>query len=165
MASKFFPESRKQGIIVQELEGEVLIYDLKVNKAHCLNKTSAIVWHLCDGNNSVSDIGKQLSKKLESDVGDDFVFFALDQLNRKNLLLIPSKSSQLENKFEGLSRREIIRKIGIGSFVALPVIASLVAPTSAAAQSICGCINPGSCVTQTTCPSTVNCNLSRVCAP
>jgi hypothetical protein len=162
MASKFFPESRKQGIIVQELEGEVLIYDLQVNKAHCLNKTSALVWNLCDGKHSISDIGKQLSGRFAAAVTEDFVFFALEQLKKKNLLLNGKES---ETIFEGLSRREIIRKVGIGSFVALPVIASLVAPVAAQVQSRCGCANPGQCLTQTTCPSTVNCNPSRVCAP
>lgn len=162
MASKFYPESRKEDIIVQELEGETLIYDLRINKAHCLNKTSAFVWHLCDGNNSISDINKRLNKKFEAAVTEDFVFFALEQLKKNNMLL---NGKELEKVFEGLSRREIIRKVGIGSFVALPVIASLVAPVAAQTQSRCGCVNPGSCLTQTTCPSTVNCNPSRVCAP
>lgn len=156
------PESRKEDIVVQELNDEVLIYDLKINKAFCLNHTSALVWQLCNGKNSVSDIGRQLSKQLKSPVTEDFVFFALDQLKKENLLLSGQK---IETRFAGLSRREVIRKVGLASFAALPVIASLVAPTAVSALSACSCVNPGNCLTQTSCPSTVNCNGSKQCAP
>lgn len=42
MASKSNPTSRKEAIVVKELEGEVLIYDLRIDKAYCLNETSAL---------------------------------------------------------------------------------------------------------------------------
>jgi hypothetical protein len=42
------PISRQSNVVVQEIEGEVLIYDLKVNQAYCLNQTSALVFQLCD---------------------------------------------------------------------------------------------------------------------
>jgi hypothetical protein len=37
MKQKVVPQSRKNDIVVQDLNGEVLIYDLKANKAFCLN--------------------------------------------------------------------------------------------------------------------------------
>ena len=43
------PVARKQGLVVQEMPDEVLIYDLDTNKAHCLNQTAAFVWKSCDG--------------------------------------------------------------------------------------------------------------------
>jgi len=39
MASKNNPTARKTDIIVQELNDEVLIYDLQIDKAYCLNET------------------------------------------------------------------------------------------------------------------------------
>jgi hypothetical protein len=51
MFSKNKPQGRQDNLVVQELNGEVLIYDLKVNKAFCLNDTSAQVWQACDGQN------------------------------------------------------------------------------------------------------------------
>jgi hypothetical protein len=74
------PTSRQSDIVVQELKGEILIYDLKINKAFCLNETSALVYGLCDGNNSVKDISNQLSKKLKQPVTEDLVWLALDQM-------------------------------------------------------------------------------------
>jgi hypothetical protein len=132
MTSKNNPKARENELVVQELRDEVLIYDLTIHKAYCLNPTSAEIWNLCDGNNSVSDITKQLSKKLKQPLTDDLVWLALDQFKEDNLL---SHNQEVEIKFDGLSRREVIKKVGFASMVALPVIASLVAPTAAMAQS------------------------------
>jgi hypothetical protein len=135
------PQSRQNDLIVQELKDEVLVYDLTINKAYCLNPTSALVYQLCDGKHSVSDISKEISKKLKQSVTEDLVWLALDQFKEDNLL---SNSKEIEIKFGGLSRREVVRKIGFASMVALPVISSLVAPTAAMAQSAgSGCVASG----------------------
>ena len=158
MASKNIPKARENDLVVQELKDEVLIYDLKINKAYCLNETSAAIWNLCDGHNSVSDISRKLSNRLKQLVTDDLVYLALDQLKTDELL---SKSDELEIKFNGLSRREAIRKVGLASMVALPIIASLVAPTAAMAQS------PGSNLCEEIeCPfAQTQCKLDGVCDP
>jgi hypothetical protein len=119
------PLSRKEDLVVQELNGEVLIYDLRKNKAFCLNETSALVWQACDGNNSVSDIGNKVGS-------EDIVWLALDELKKERLI---EDGTSPVSKFEGMSRRDVIKKIGIGSMIALPVVASLVAPTATHAQS------------------------------
>jgi hypothetical protein len=133
------PKARETELVVQELKGELLIYDLNNNKAYCLNPTSAMIWNLCDGNNSVLDITKQAGKKLKQPVTDELVYLALDQFKADNLL---DSNQEIEIKFDGLSRREVIRKVGFASLVALPVISSLVAPTAAMAQSA-GAGSPG----------------------
>ena len=53
------PMARQNGLVVQEMPDEVLVYDLDTNKAHCLNQSAALVWKSCDGNNSVGDIVRQ----------------------------------------------------------------------------------------------------------
>ena len=53
------PIARQNGLVVQEMPDEVLVYDLDTNKAHCLNGSAALVWKSCDGNNTVADIVKQ----------------------------------------------------------------------------------------------------------
>jgi len=50
--------ARQNGIVVQEMPDEVLVYDLDSNKAHCLNQSAALVWKSCDGTNTVGDIVK-----------------------------------------------------------------------------------------------------------
>ena len=43
------PLARKEGLVIQELPVEVLVYDLDRDKAHCLNETAAMVWRKCNG--------------------------------------------------------------------------------------------------------------------
>ena len=50
------PVSRKKNIVIQELEEEILIYDLAKNKALCLNESAKMIWLECDGTNSVTEI-------------------------------------------------------------------------------------------------------------
>ncbi|HUR98728.1 MAG TPA: PqqD family protein [Pyrinomonadaceae bacterium] len=156
------PIARKSGLVVQEVPDEVLVYDLESNKAHCLNQSAAMIWKSCDGNNSVSEIAKLVESQAGGKVTEDFVWLAIDQLSENNLLEKPVASS-----FEGTSRREVIKKIGLASVVAVPVIASLVAPQSALAAASCTCVNPPSCSNTPNlgCPSTTRCNSSGLCAP
>jgi hypothetical protein len=160
MKSSQIPVARKEGLVIQETAEEVLVYDLNSNKAHCLNRTAAFVWKSCNGNNSISEISRLFEKEVGSNVHEDLIWLAIDQLNEKQLL-----DAELVSSFAGRSRREVIKKIGLATVVALPLVASLTAPTSALASTSCACVNPGACLTQTACPSTVNCNGSGVCAP
>jgi len=129
------PISRKEDIIVQEYDGEVLIYDLKANKAFCLNETSAIVWQACDGTRDVPALGEYVGKQLKSKVSDDVVWLAIDQLKKESLL---ESAPEADGRFAGMSRREVIRKVGIGALVAVPIVTGLVAPPAYAQTSVCG---------------------------
>jgi hypothetical protein len=162
------PKARETELVVQELKDEVLIYDLTTNKAFCLNETSAAIWNLCDGKSSVSDITKQLSKQLKQPVTDDLVYLALDQFKQDDLL---SGNNEIEIKFDRLSRREAIRKVGFASMVALPLISSLVAPTAAMAQSGSTCRQTeqtcgsgiGECCTGNNCEDTNDDGITTCC--
>lgn len=126
------PASRKTDIVVQEYNNEILIYDLSIHKAFILNKTSALVWQACDGSKTVPEIANQISRQLKSPVTEDLVWMALDGLKKENLI---ENNFELTPPFGGLTRREVIRRVGFASMVTLPVIAPLVAPTAAMAQS------------------------------
>lgn len=129
------PLSRKKDLLTQETNGEVMVYDLKTDKAFCLNETSAIIWELCNGENSISDISAGLGKKLKSSASEDLVWLAIDQLKKDNLI---ANSEELENvSFEGMSRRDVIKKVGMGTMIALPIIAGLTAPKAVNAASTC----------------------------
>jgi hypothetical protein len=145
---------------MQEMPDELLVYDLDTNKAHCLNQTSAFVWKACNGKNSVSDISKLFGNNAGNAVPEDLVWLAIDQLSQNNLL-----ENRVSVKLNGQTRREIIKKVGLASVVALPLVASLVAP-SAVLAGITGactgtCPSAGSTETRT-CPDTCQC-ISGVC--
>lgn len=134
MSLKKYPKSFVEEIVVQELKGEMLIYNLKTNKACCLNETSALVWQLCDGTRSISEISRTISQKQNIAFGDDLVWLALDILNEADLL---AESGEFVPESPDLSRREMIRKVGLTSMVALPIVTALTAPAAAAASSTC----------------------------
>lgn len=110
MSDSQIPIARREGLVIQELPGEVLVYDLETNKVHCLNRTAAAVWKSCDGKNSVRDISDLIADTEGSSVEEDLVWLAIEQLSENNLL---------ENKppvnFNHQNRREVIRKIGLAA--------------------------------------------------
>jgi hypothetical protein len=130
------PVARKEGLVIQEMPDEVLVYDLQTNKAHCLNETAAFVWKSCTGENSVTDIVKQFENKSGAAVENDLIWLAIDQLNERNLL-----EGNVPAHFAGESRRSVLKKIGFASMVALPVIASMAAPTAVMAVGCSGTRN------------------------
>lgn len=122
--------ARNRSLVIQEMTEEVLIYDLDANKAHCLNQTAAFVWNACDGKNTVGDIIKALKNKTKSNIPDQLVWLAIDQLNERELF-----SEALPRNFSRTNRREVLKKIGFTAAVSLPIVASLIAPSAISAQS------------------------------
>jgi Coenzyme PQQ synthesis protein D (PqqD) len=132
MKQDILPLARQNEIVVQNSNNEVLIYDLKTNKVWCLNETSAAIWQLCNGKNDVDSIANHLKLQTNQQIPLELVEIALEKLSDENL--IENYQSQIipTNK---KSRREIIRKIGLATAIALPIVSSLIAPSSVAAAS------------------------------
>jgi hypothetical protein len=134
------PLARKAGLVIQELPDEVLVYDLDRDRAHCLNQTAAFVWQHCDGRTSTVEIARSLSQKVNASVDEKVVLFAINQLGRNHLMTtVPAPPYAVA----GLNRREMVRVLGIAAAVAIPVVASIVAPTPAQAGTCVG--SGGSC--------------------
>jgi len=134
------PTARKNDLVIQQADDEVLVYDLKTNKAACLNETAAFVWQNCNGSNAIADIAQALGRKTNSEVNNDVVWLAIDELSKNKLL---EEKISAEYSFTGVSRRDVIKKIGLGTMVALPLIATLVAPQAIHANS--SCVAGGAC--------------------
>jgi hypothetical protein len=146
------PEARKEGLIVHPLSEEVLVYDLDRHKAHSLNKTAALVWNRCDGKTSVADLAQCLGDKLKAPVDEDVVWLALNQLRKARLLQEQTSTAQKP----GLSRRELIKRIGVGGAMALPLITSIIAPTTAQAATQCSAVVCAAGICPTGCTCTAN---------
>ena len=161
------PKARNTNLVIQKVKDETLLYDLSNNKAFCLNDTSMTVWQLSDGQRSFEQIAAKMSKTLKTIVSEELVFLAIDQLNKEHLL---EDRDKLNDFFAGLSRRDVIKKVGFSTLVAIPIVSSLIAPKAAHAQS---CLptsntNPGgisSCFTDGECCSGHCLNSSSCCNP
>lgn len=128
------PLTRQDGLIVRELETEILIYDTRNNKAHCLNDTAAEVWKRCDGRTTVKEISRSLTDQLGTPVDEKVVWFALKQFGRDELL---EESISAPPAFiaAGLNRREMVRVLGLAAVVAVPLVTSIVAPSAVQAAT------------------------------
>ncbi|MBX7173158.1 MAG: hypothetical protein K1X72_19470 [Pyrinomonadaceae bacterium] len=120
------PKAKTENIVTQKSGKELLLYDLSTNKAYCLNETAAIIYQFCDGKKFSVEL------KIQTNFPDEMIFLALEELNRENLL-----EENYNAPFEGMSRRQAVKKIGFSSLLALPLITSIIAPAAAASGSTC----------------------------
>ncbi|HEX5732527.1 MAG TPA: PqqD family peptide modification chaperone [Blastocatellia bacterium] len=155
LSKQLTPQARSNGIVVEELADEVLVYDLDRDRAHCLNQTAANVWKLCDGKSSPAEIAKRLGVELEPAAAQEVVWAAVEQLSRAGLL-----EEKLKRPAAGISRRDVMKKIAVAAAIGVPVVTSIVAPKashaancrpsgqacSASAQCCSGVCNMGTCV-------------------
>ena len=147
--------ARNEELVVQDLRDEVLVYDLKSQKAHCLNPTAAFVWNHCDGQRTPDEIARLMAEEWQTPVSEDAVWFALNKLSKADLL---QERITLPPAQAGMSRRSAVLKLGFGALLAAPVVMSIVTPTAAAAASV-----PPECVTCTSFGA--GANRSNTCPP
>ncbi len=149
------PRAREDELVVEELPDETLVYDLKRHKAHCLNRTSGLVWQHCDGRTTVAEVTALLERQLKIPADEAVVWMALDRLGRAHLL---SEPVTLPADRAQYSRREVLRTLRrvAGISLLLPVIESIVAPRAAAQAS---CITLAVCVSR----PTSACGLDAIC--
>lgn len=126
------PHARVDGLVIQELDDETLVYDLERGVAHCLNQSAALIWKRCDGKTTVAGMVSVLKKKLHSSADADIVLLAVKQLQRFHLV----ESSKPMPAARSVSRRDLVLKYAPAA-LALPVIMSISAPTPATAGSPC----------------------------
>lgn len=125
------PRARKERIITQVLDDELLVYDLDRHQAHCLNRAAAHVWNCCNGIRTTSEIAAGLPRGAELPADESIVWLALKQLSTAGLLEERMNRPWL-NQLE--SRREVLKRIKIAA-IALPLVATILAPTAANAAS------------------------------
>jgi hypothetical protein len=163
------PKARQEKLAVEELADETLVYDLKRDTAHCLNRTAALVWRCCDGRTSVKAMADRLHRELAVPADDGMVWLALQRLEKAHLLEGQTAPPGEATRY---TRREVARRLGLIGGVAalLPVVTSLVAPTPLHAQT--GTVrlpNDSPCTSDTQCQSgccrDVGSGTSRQCKP
>jgi hypothetical protein len=130
------PRARKAGLVVRELEGEVLVYDLERHRAHCLNSAAAIVFRGCDGKTGAAELAARLRRELGVAADERWVLLAVRRLSRAGLL---EPGTPAVSSARRVSRRELMRRAGqVASLtLLLPAITSIVAPTPAEASATC----------------------------
>ena len=148
------PAARQDDLVVEGFLDEVLVYDLQRNRAHCLNRSAALVWQNCDGRRTVAELAGVLANELEIPANEAMVWMALNRLSKARLLdkpVIPPGAPP------AYSRRAVMHSLGSVAKIAfiLPVVHSIVTPFAAQAQS---CITKAACLALSQpCPGTPVC--------
>jgi hypothetical protein len=129
------PAGRHEGLVVEKLGDELLVYDSETTRAHSLNEVAAAVWEACDGERDATSIAELVG------VPEDSVWRALSQLEERGLLEgeLPVRMSGRE-----YSRRQAVRRMGLigaSAAFAAPLVKSIVVPTAAQAGASCTPIN------------------------
>ncbi len=88
----------RQGFVLEELDGETLLYRHSLKKLIYLNQSAASVWKLCDGKRSAREIAALLADAypeageiVTTDVRD-----ALDSLIREGALRMANQPGELQ---------------------------------------------------------------------
>lgn len=145
------PLARSTDLVTKEVADEVLIYDPKTHKAHCLNKTAFLAWSYCDGATTITELASQMSKELDAPVSEDIVWLSLEQMGRADLL--QQRLTKPEN-LNGISRRRALRTLA--ATVTIPLITTIIAPQAAMAATCRGANQPGNAL-GCTCNGNGNC--------
>jgi hypothetical protein len=129
------PPGRREGLIVESFDDELLLYDSDSARAHSLNRVAAAVWELSDGVRDAKELANAAG------VTEDDVWRALSQLEERNLL-----DGELPRRMSGpeYSRRQAVRRMGLigaSAAFAAPLVKSIVVPTAAEAGA--SCVPPG----------------------
>lgn len=124
------PLARSEQLVIETLDDELLVYDLRSQRCHALNGVAARIFNHCDGTRSIADLAAIIDAP-DRETAQQTVWLALKQLDQRKLLAddpgVPG----------GTDRRQLLRRAALaGSAVlAIPLIRSINAPAAAQAAS------------------------------
>ena len=167
---KDLPVARDEGLLVEHVGDETVVFDADTKEAHCLSALAAVIFANCDGRTTVESLAEIASRRMNEPIETAQVLDALAQLEERDLME-PRAPSQI-----GHTRRGVIRKTAVmgGAVAATPLITSILAPASYAAATpgcgtdpenvqCCPCGRTGDGNKQDCCENSATSNLQCVC--
>lgn len=148
-SSGVIPAARTEGLLVERVGDEIVVYDTETKQAHCLKPLAGLVFESADGSCDAAAIAAVATSRLCGPVNIEQVLEAVDQLEQVGLLASPLVVLSSGN---GVSRRDVVKRIGkVGALAAsVPLVLSVVAPSAAFASGIptgcTGCTGNGDCL-------------------
>src|SRR4051794_36138143 len=168
------PAARSDGLLIEPIGDETVIYDTESKEAHCLRPLAAIVFGCCDGRATVGEIASAAHRRLGDPVSDSQVADAITQLERLGLLqtalVVRTGGGLVATSGRGVSRREMLRRVGFAgaaTAVGTSLVTSIVAPNAFAASGIpagcTGCAKNSDCLSGHCCQSTPGKSCNQTC--
>lgn len=120
-----------EGLLIERVDGEVLVVRESSNEAHALNEAAAIVFELCDGAMSRAAIAAEVARRTGLPADESVVDLALAELVEAGLVVLDDEAAP------AITRRSLIRRLALpaAAMAMLPVVETVLMPAQAAAQS------------------------------
>jgi len=118
------PIARTEGLLVESVGDETVVYDTEAREAHCLKSLAGAVFTYADGTRSAADIAELAAYRLGTPVTETEVADAVAQLHTASLL---DTGPIVIHNGNGLSRRDALKRFGAvaGVAAATPLIATV----------------------------------------
>ena len=59
--------SKRPDVLIEEIDEETVLFDPKNRNTYALNQVGSIIWQLCDGGHTPSEISEEISEALGVD--------------------------------------------------------------------------------------------------
>jgi len=114
---------RIDGLLLEQIDNELLVFNQVTGEGHALNETAARVFGLADGETSRATITAALSQQFNLPDDPDITELAVSELRDAGLV------TDDESQSSGINRRAVIRKLGLSvmAAAALPLVETMVA--------------------------------------
>ena len=119
------PIARTEGLLVESVGDETVVYDTDAREAHCLKSLAGAVFTYADGTRSAADIAELAAYRLGTPVTEAEVADAIAQLD--SAALLDRGPLVVRNGNGGISRRDALKRFGAvaGVAAATPLIATV----------------------------------------
>jgi hypothetical protein len=118
------PVARTEGLVIETVGDETVVFDVDSKEAHCLKSLAAAVFMYADGSRTTSDIAELAAYRMGTPVTEAEVTDAVSQLGSRSLL---DQGPVVVHKSNGMSRRDALKRFGVvaGVAAATPLIATV----------------------------------------
>jgi hypothetical protein len=84
MDPSFLPKRKRA--ITRQLADELLVYETKTKRAHCLDATAGEIWRMCDGTKTAAQIAQAMRKEQQLLIDENSIRLTLARFAKAGLL-------------------------------------------------------------------------------
>jgi hypothetical protein len=126
---------RVEGIHIERAADEILAVKTATSEAHALNQSAAVIFDLCDGTVSKSEMAARLQRRTGLPADEEIVDLALAELADAGLITLDSPEFVTT-----VTRRSLIRRFALSAAAVamLPIVETILVPPASAQDSLRG---------------------------
>jgi len=126
---------RVEGIHIERAADEILAVKTATSEAHALNQSAAVIFDLCDGTVSKSEMAARLQRRTGLPADEEIVDLALAELADAGLITLDSPEFVAT-----VTRRSLIRRFALSAAAVamLPIVETILVPPASAQDSLRG---------------------------